>query len=55
MESYEIGQRPPELEDDGSFASPLPKIRVYSIVDDEGRFLIVDKTTGLLIEEPSED
>ncbi|MDO8728785.1 MAG: hypothetical protein Q7K26_02715 [bacterium] len=55
MEGYTIGQRPPELEDDGSFASPLPDIRVHSIVDDEGRFLIVNKTTGLLVEDPSED
>lgn len=55
MEGYEIGQRPPGLGDDGSFASPFPDIRVHSIVDDEGRILIVDKT-GLLVEEdPSDD
>lgn len=55
MEGYEIGQKPPGLEEDGSFISPIPDVRVYSIGDDEGRTLVVDKTTGLLIEDPSED
>ena len=51
MEGYEykIGQRPPELAEDGSFKIPLG-LRGYNIVDDEGRILTVDKATGLLVE-----
>lgn len=55
MEGYNIGERPPGLGDDGSFASPLPDMRVYSIVDKDGKILIVDKTIGLLVEDTSDD
>lgn len=49
-DGYGIGQRPPELAEDGSFMA-VSGIRVHAILDDAGRVLIVDKKTGLLIED----
>ena len=50
MEGYGIGQTPPGLAEDGSFESAL-NVRVHSIVDDDGKILVVDKETGVLIED----
>lgn len=50
MESYVVGKKPPGLADDGSFETPLG-IRAHSIVNDNGTILVVDKITGLFVEE----
>lgn len=54
MEAYIIGKKPPGLADEGSFDTPFGP-RAYSIVDDSGRILVVDKATSLLVEEEKED
>lgn len=51
MHGYEIGQEPPELQDDGSFMSQIGE-RVFAIVDSAGRCLSVDDDTDLLVEIP---
>ncbi len=52
-EGYAVGQKPPGLAGDGSFVAL--GVRVFSIVDDEGKVLSVDKTTGLLVEEKEDE
>lgn len=54
MEGYKIGQKPPGLAEDGSFEIGLD-VRGFSVVGEEGAILVVDKTTGLLVEEPEEE
>jgi hypothetical protein len=54
VEGYEIGQTPPELEEDGTFQTPLG-VRASSIVDGVGRILSVDKDTKCLVEDNSDD
>lgn len=54
MDGYAVGQRPPELADDGSFQTPMG-VRAYSIVAENGDILSVDKETGLLVEDDAED
>jgi hypothetical protein len=48
MDGYQIGQRPPDLQEDGSF-KVFDGSYAYSVIDDMGRFLKVDKTTRLLV------
>lgn len=48
-EGYEVGMRPPGLEEDGSFLV-LGGVRCFSVVGDNGLPLHVDKATGLLVE-----
>jgi len=54
MEGYSIGQKPPGLAEDGSFDVGFG-VRGFSITDDEGRILSVDKSTGLLVEDGHDD
>jgi hypothetical protein len=54
-EGYNIGQKPPGLAEDGSFDAPITGIRVHCFVGDGGEILVVDKTTGLLIEQVEDD
>lgn len=54
MEGLKLGQRPPELAEDGSFNAGYG-LRVHSIVDEEGRILSVDKATGLLAKDEEDE
>ena len=47
---YEVGQRPPDLLENGSFQLPLPDVRGKSFIDDAGKILAVDMAKGVLIE-----
>ncbi len=49
-EDYAVGKRPPGLDVDGSFLI-APGLRGREYVDDEGRKLVVDRTTKVLVEE----
>jgi hypothetical protein len=53
-EGYEAGLRPPGLTADGSFLL-APGVRGHSVVGEDGRLLVVDKTTCLLKVEEYED
>jgi hypothetical protein len=53
-EGCKVGQTPPGLQSDGSFETPAG-VRAYSIVSDYGSFLTVDKLTGVLVEEDSDE
>jgi hypothetical protein len=53
MEAYAVGKQPPGLADDGAFETPLG-VRAHSIVDESGKILVVDKSTGLFVEDKSD-
>lgn len=54
MESYVVGKKPPGLADDGTFDTPAG-VRASSIVAANGDLLIVDKETGLLVQDIADE
>jgi hypothetical protein len=51
---YAVGQKPPGLAEDGTFDTPAG-VRASSIVDARGDILIVDKKTGLLVQDIADE
>jgi hypothetical protein len=46
---YRVGDKPPNLQNDGSFDTPLG-VRVKSVVGENGEILVVDQAAGLFVE-----
>jgi hypothetical protein len=53
-ESYVVGKKPPGLADDGTFDTPAG-IRASSIVATNGDLLVVDKETGLFVQDVADE
>ncbi len=54
LEAYAVGKKPPGLADDGTFDTPLG-VRASSIVAANGDILVVDKETGLLVQDIADE
>ena len=54
LEAYAVGKKPPGLSEDGSFETPLG-VRAFSIVAANGDMLVVDKETGLFVQDIADE
>lgn len=54
LEAYAVGKKPPGLADNGTFDTPMG-VRASSIVAANGDILVVDKETGLLVQDIADE
>lgn len=54
LDAYAVGKKPPGLADDGTFDTPMG-VRASSIVAANGDLLVVDKETGLLVQDIADE